>query len=106
MDNLQVHYTVTERIEGEKGSGWEFTCKECSYRARYIHFPDHGRQTLEIIDIGDPTARHTNSAHQVYLDQSSQNGEYEHNIFEDESSWLTPEIREQIDAILAKFDWS
>jgi hypothetical protein len=105
MDNLQVHYTITERIEGEKGSGWEFTCNECSYRARYIHFPEHGRQTLEIIDIGDPNARHTNNAHQELIGNEIRAQDGVPSYFIDESTWLTPELRQQIYAVLAKYDW-
>jgi hypothetical protein len=105
MDNLKVHFTKTEKIEREDGAGWEFTCDECSYRARYIHFPEHGKQTLEIIDIGDPTARHTNSANQENLAESLPNQASVPTIIEDEASWLTPELREQIDLILAKFEW-
>lgn len=105
MDNLKVHYTITERIEREDGAGWEFTCRECSYRARYIHFPEHGKQTLEIIDIGDPTARHTNNAHKEYLAGNSESQGSVPGIFDDEASWLTPELRQQIEAILGKFQW-
>lgn len=105
MDNLQVHYTITERIQGEGGSGWEFTCKECSYRARYIHFADHGKQTLEIIDIGDPTARHTNNAHKEFRSNDTVDAGLVPNIIEDETSWLTPELRGQIESVLAKFVW-
>jgi hypothetical protein len=105
MDNLQVHYTITERIERENGSGWEFTCQQCSYRARYIHFPEHGKQTLEIIDIGDPTARHTNNAHREFIGEDLQGQDNLPGILEDEDSWLTPELREQIDAILGKLGW-
>jgi hypothetical protein len=105
MDNLQVHYTITERIQGENGYGWEFTCKECSYRARYVHFPKHGKQTLEIIDIGDPTARHTNNAHKEILGEGSQAQDAVPGFFEDEAAWLTPELRAQIEAVLGKFNW-
>ena len=105
MNNLQVHFTITEKIQGENISGWEFSCKECSYRARYIHFPDHGKQTLEIIDIGDPMARHTNNANQDYLENDYQDQGTSTKIFEEEAAWLTPELRQQIEVILGKFSW-
>jgi hypothetical protein len=104
MDNLTVHFTITERIQGQDGSGWEFSCKECSYRARYIHFPEHGKQTLEIIDIGDPMARHTNGDHKDFPPQRNQSSSWVPNLIEDEETWLTPDLRAQIEAVLSKFD--
>ena len=105
MDNFTIHYTKTEKLQGKNGSGWEFSCKECSYRVRYIYLSENTDRTLEIINIGDPTARHTNNSETEFRDQELPRPRIEANAGEDKSAWLTSDLLDQIQAILAKFDW-
>jgi hypothetical protein len=103
--NPHVHYTLTKRIDSHNGSGWEFSCEQCSYKVRYIQLPEHDRRTLEIIDIGDPSARHTNNVLKEFVARDLQGGCDDQVQIVDEEVWLTYELREQIDIILGKFSW-
>lgn len=53
-----VHHTEIYELHEQPGGtviGWEFVCPQCSYQARYVA----QTQRLEIINLGDPHARHT-----------------------------------------------
>lgn len=105
MDDITVHYTITQRIISPGGSVWEFFCHDCGYQARYIDMAQHGEQKLEILDVGDPAARHTNNSHELgRVGELGSRGAQEREVA-DEESWLTPELRKQIEDILAGFDW-
>jgi hypothetical protein len=100
-----VHYTRTKRVQAQNGSGWEFSCRQCSYRVRYIQLNEHDKRTLEIIDIGDPTARHTNNILKGFVASDLQDRVEQPDQIVDEDTWLTKELRQQIDIILGKFTW-
>lgn len=125
MFDNQIHYTVTNRIPESEGGGWEFWCVECSYRVRYTRSHPQLGERLEILDIGDPRARHTsNQAEEATPDEYSSQPEaaetedewllafniyppddstLEAEIF-DEQAWLTPEIRERLGQIIARLE--
>lgn len=99
MDKLNIHYTLTHRITTPHSSGWEFSCQQCSYRIRYTRLPGKDKLALEIINIGDPSARHTNNTPDWFQDNPIANST------EEEGSWLTAELRDQIRIILSKSGW-
>ncbi len=53
-----VHQTEIHRIQNAREGGWEFVCHSCGYRARYT-IDREGTQKLEILFVGDSSARHT-----------------------------------------------
>lgn len=100
MSNLQVHHTDTKVIQGKLGRGWEFECHECGYRARYIFTNGHDMGSFEILEMGDLEARHCNSAL-----ENDDEFVYDHAENQEDEPWLPAEIVEQIEAILARFDF-
>ncbi len=86
-----VHHTAAARIPIEEGGGWEFQCPECSYRVRYLD--DRSSPHLEILNAGDPGARHTNNHRGTRRSPASR-----------DEDWLTPELRQHIDEILRRAD--
>lgn len=59
MQNGNTHYTLITRLNDAGVSGWEITCPQCGYRARYS-IPANGQQArLEILELGDPQVHHT-----------------------------------------------
>jgi hypothetical protein len=100
MSNLQVHHTCTKVIQSEWVRGWEFGCDQCGYRAHYLIANGHDMGEFEILELGDPEARHCNTPlDEVY--------EFVHDHAEDheEEIGLPAEIVEQIEAILGRFDF-
>jgi hypothetical protein len=105
------HHTEISRIKDGDEGGWEFVCHSCGYRARYT-MDKYGNQKLEILHLGDSSARHTSGLPEqtpwfepfgeaspeplddVGLSPESLLGE----------PWLPDHVREQIEAILMKFE--
>ena len=123
QENHVIHYTLTRRLTAEEGEGWEFTCPECGYWARYLS-NDQLEPELIVLNDGDLSARHTTSewGWNLYSPGFEQNPtsphepagqaeewpsswELENDIpaIPDED-WLTPELRHQIAAIVSKMD--
>ena len=100
MSNLQVHHTHTKVIQSGSVRGWEFGCAQCGYRARYIITNGHDMGEFEILEIGDPEARHYNASLEEAYELDQQYPE-----ISDEADWLPIEIVEQIEAILGRFDF-
>lgn len=93
--NRTIHHTTVQQILGAAGEGWEFHCDECNFLMRY-YLPECSQAAqLEVISMGDVNARHLSAAASLM----SGRGE---SI--EEEAWLTPEIRQTIEAILKKLD--
>lgn len=95
------HRTTTQLIAAP-GVGWEFSCQECGYLARYWQEPPQGTPRLEIINMGNAVVRHISSAPRrgVGIGNKSRPrfGE-EHELY-----WLTPESLRWLEAILQELD--
>lgn len=112
MNLNSIHRTITNRIPDEQGGGWEFWCAECSYRVRYAHPASPGEQQLQIIDAGDPTARHTSQSIEDPLDEAFSPFDERPAPDDvslpvesfDERTWLTPELRAALAPIIARLD--
>ncbi len=115
-EDLNMHNTITTLVLGEEGIGWEFTCENCGYHARYIVNNHPGPYNLEILDPGDPNVRHKSDLPMMNASEESAIAEdasapvssgdtalKPEEILDDES-WLTPEIREKLEAIVKKLD--
>jgi hypothetical protein len=97
-----IHRTVTHRIHEY---GWEFVCPTCGYRARFTSPPTFGRQQLEILNIGDFQARHVSSDWPVRQTSSRPVRVVEAEMQDDDDeAWLTPELRQQMEELLADVD--
>ncbi len=94
-----IHQTTTNRIHNAERGGWEFACPTCSYRVRFIMHTRH-EQRLEIIDLGDPEARHTSNHVPVRPMEDWPVSESD-DLHE---AWLTPELRQQIEDLLTDVD--
>ena len=81
-NNSSVHHTITHQNQ----DSWEFSCPICGYRARYNAHPRHHTQQLEILQVGDPQARHVSNHLQIRV--------------ADDEAWLTPELRQQMEELL------
>jgi hypothetical protein len=92
----QVHHTITHRTQAEGQDGWEFVCPICGYRARYRSKGSFGTQQLEILQIGDPQARHTSN--------HTSAGPLQTEMGNIDESWLTDEIRQQMEDLLDDVD--
>lgn len=117
-ESLSLHRTTTIRIHDQDGDGWEFACKKCNYRARYMERFDRGERVLVVLDLGDPQARHTSSQQELGqlgdwpLNTSEYAGSSENeledleevNLSYDEEAWITPEIRFKLEEILKRLD--
>ncbi len=116
QEDFNVHHTITYRILGGDGNGWEFSCESCGYRARYILCDDRSQYRLEIIDAGDPFSRHTSqSAATASVDPYSyasrpadelytaEQANLDEPLFEEEA-WLTPDLRKKLKRILDRLD--
>jgi hypothetical protein len=97
-NDLAIHQTISNRIQGEDGDAWEFACPICAYRVRYIVRHNDGGQELEILDSGDPRARHI--GYHVQAKPIERLVENE----DDDESWLTPELRRQMEELLEDVD--
>lgn len=93
--NRTIHHTTVQQIDGAAGEGWEFHCNECNFRMRYYLLECSPETQLEVVSLGDANARHLSAAANLL----SGRGE-----FIEEEDWLTPEIRQTIEAILKKLD--
>ena len=101
-EKIPLHKTETVPIEAQAGKEWELVCNECSFRARFAQDLKQGANRLEILDLGDPQARHAGnqgSAAPTNLDYypSGRRGS-------DEETWLTPELRQRLSEILQGLD--
>jgi len=92
--NRTIHHTTVKQITGAAGEGWEFLCNECNYQLRYF-LPECSQEAyLEVISLGDVNTRHLSATAGLM----SGRGEFL------EEDWLTPEIRQTIEAIVKKLD--
>lgn len=98
-NNPTIHQTTTNRIQDAERGGWEFVCPTCGYHVRYIQ-PVKQAQQLEILDLGDPQARHTSNHVPVrpIEDWPVSAGDDVH------EAWLTPELRQQMEDLLTDVD--
>lgn len=101
-----IHQTNTNSITTTSLDGWEFSCHLCGYKARYLI--ESGDQKLELLNIGDPRARHTSSPIDGTYDFDNSiidhgQGRSDFGNFEDRV-WLPPELEQQLDEILRHLD--
>jgi hypothetical protein len=116
QDDFNIHYTLTTPLSGGDRDGWDFSCESCGYHARYILGDDKTQYLLEILDTGDPFARHigpntadfsldpcgdTVRPDEVYFEPEQ--NEPDEDLFI-EQSWLTPELRRKLSSILDRLD--
>jgi hypothetical protein len=114
--DFHVHYTLATPISGGDRDGWDFSCESCSYHARYILGDDKTQYLLEILNVGDPFARHIgpNTA-DPFLDPCGDTIQPDEVYFEPEENepvedlfiehtWLTPELRRKLSLILDQLD--
>jgi hypothetical protein len=99
IDNSPIHHTATNRFQDAERVGWEFVCPTCEYRVRFIVHAKHVPQ-LEILDPGDPQARHTSNHVPVrpIEDWPVTASDDAH------EAWLTPELRQQMEDLLTDVD--
>ena len=103
VENMPMHQTETIPIDEQANNEWEFVCYECSFRAKYTRSLNHGKNRLEVLDIGDPQARHT--AHQGTANLRPQfDGGLARRVGANEEAWLTPELRKKLSEILQGLD--
>lgn len=98
-EKIPLHKTETIPIDAQAGNEWELVCSECSFRAR---FTQQGANRLEILDLGNPQARHAGnqgSATTINPDHypAGRRGD-------NEETWLTPELRQRLSEILQGLD--
>ncbi len=91
-----IHHTITRKVHGAQQDGWEFECPICGYRARYITPLQSGTSQLEILHIGDAQARHLSDKVQTRWDEARP----VQAVDNDDEAWLTPELRQQMEALL------
>ena len=95
-DDLSIHHTLTTTLQHDANqTSWEFVCPACDHRARYTIHRDEGRQRFEILHPGNPQARHSSNHVQIGQFQAADN---------DQESWLTPELRQQMEDLLSDVD--
>jgi hypothetical protein len=108
MSAIPVHQTRAQKIHDPSKEGWEFSCPHCSYRARSTSKNGRGPRTLEIIDGGDPGARHTGaSTGAAWKVEWGRGGPDFGEIaasHEGEGGWLPPHLRLQIEELLNRVD--
>jgi hypothetical protein len=85
-NSSQVHHTITNRTK----NSWVFVCPTCGYKARYNTESRQNEPQLEILQIGDPQARHASNHAQVSIT--------------DDEAWLTPKLRQQMEELLKDVD--
>lgn len=108
IEHLPIHQTETRRIPDAEGGGWVFNCRNCGYQARYRM--EQGMPKLEILDLGDPQARHSNNHSPVsdFDEWSACVMDFQEEVLESEADpnaeveedWLTPDLRQQIEEIM------
>jgi hypothetical protein len=111
-DYPTVHNTEINRIQNGDEAGWEFICHSCGYRARYT-IDIYGTQKLEILYVGDSTARHTTGQSEQTARSDGLDLHYDE-LLDDagldmddtylDDIWLPEDLREQVEAIMKKFD--
>ena len=101
INNQPIHLTVTHIVRDGEQEEWEFVCPICGYRAYYTPNPKPGRQQLEVLVTGDPQARHTSNGTPQTPLQVQTTGFIEG---DSDESWLTPELRQQWEELLADVD--
>ena len=92
--SFPVHHTIIRQLTGTDGEGWEFHCADCGFLTRYYLPGCTPDAQLEIISLGDASARH--------LSEVLSLGDSRDEFVEEE--WLTPEIRQTIQRIVQKLD--
>lgn len=102
-DYLFIHQTITSRINSDDREGWEFICEDCGYRACYTLDESSGTNNLQIIDFGNLNARHVSSEINGKNLEATSLVPTPNETDLDEEYWLTPELRQQIEAILKDF---
>jgi hypothetical protein len=110
IDHPCIHHTEINKIHNGEEEGWEFLCHNCGYRARFT-VDRTGTQRLEIIFIGDPSARHISheALEETYVMQEDclctpDDAGSSDIFYEDEEAWLTPELRAQVEKIIGNFN--
>jgi hypothetical protein len=104
---IPVHQTVTTRINDGESCGWEFKCHICGYHARYLIRGSDDEGALEVIEVGDPHARHTNNHGQPvqqeeeWLNQIGYSQDHDDLDFE---SWLSPDSRKFLERLTQRLD--
>jgi len=108
MSEIFIHHTHTKRIQDSAKEGWEFQCPYCSYRTRYITQNGNEPRRLEIIDEGDPDARHTSTFPEYTYDGSwiQEDSFYKETTtgYEDDGISLPAHLQKQIEEILKRAD--
>lgn len=106
MSVTPIHHTECNQIHVHGQEGYEFSCPQCGFRARYID-GSAGQGKFLVLDNGDPAVRHISlrtleprsTGWLEPLDDAAPLFEEEAD-YEDE--WLTPELRRQIEAVLER----
>jgi hypothetical protein len=101
-DMAPLHKTETIPTAAQAGNEWELVCNECSFRARYTQDLAHGENRLEILNPGDPQARHCGNHGGATINPGQAIGS--HQRHHTEEAWLTPEIRQKLSEILQGLD--
>ncbi len=94
FNKLPVHRTLTRSLSQSKAGGWEFFCPLCGYQAHYVANGRKDTYRLEIVQLGDPEARHTSGQNIAGAGFHALDQEIE------EEEWLTPELRFKLEEIL------
>ena len=112
MTIRQPHHLTTKKTEYSDGETWEFFCPHCGYHIRYTCTYTEGDRILEVMDRGDPLASHFSPNMTSILlngrlpearpDEEECCGVDPYSLNAEEE-WLTPNLREQIDAIMRRF---
>jgi hypothetical protein len=94
-DNF-AHILVMKETHAETGQVWEFSCPRCGYRGRFIKYAEPVNPELEILDRGDPEARHMSSQLEaLLLDPSNWSEMNEVKSLSEE--WFTPEFQDRLE---------
>ncbi len=106
MQNGHLHITVTTRVKDAAVSGWEFTCRQCGYRARYSMPVEGGQARLEILDLGDPQAHHTSEDAALAGEPAAWEEPIKNDLVEPEfdESWLSHDSRLWLEGLLERLD--
>ncbi len=107
-----IHHTEINRIQNGDEGGWEFVCHNCGYRARYT-IDKHGSQKLEILFLGNSSARHTSGPldrvppgdpQVVERPEPPDDVGLRSGDLGVDETWLPEDLRDQVEAILRKFE--
>lgn len=99
-----IHEILTYSVRYGQHQGWEFICPTCGYHARYVRHTLSGRQQLQVLSLGDPFARHTTSSEVSFPQPQVQVRTIDLSENDIDESWLTQEIRQQWEELLADVD--